>query len=601
MKGSAVGFPGVALALTLVAHAQDLATRAAEQPTVSVQPPAATSATDTNIDAGCAALEARMSAKWPDASTRITQATWRPDGTQVALPMFMGPPASLPAHCELTAVMHERVGVDGQRYAIRFRLRLPAQWNERFLFEGGGGTEGELGMAVGMVAAGAPTALTRGYAVVAEDSGHDNAIDSNPARGGQVAFGFDPQARADYGGASLQPVAQAAEAAIEVYYGHNALHSYFMGCSKGGQEGMVFAQRYPGTFDGIIAGAPGFSLPRAALAEAWDTQAFASLIDASNHTPIDLGSLPTTFGDTQFSVARDAILTACDADDGARDGITADFAACTWRRVQAVLEQKICAGGARDSCLTRRQLDVLARVLGGPKDSKGRRLYADWPVDAGIGSPGWRVWKIGAAKGSVPGMSAGFPAINVTTGAPALASIFTTLPTPIDVTPQAGLAYALHFDFDRDAPKVYAVQAPFERSAWTDISARSANLDAFRAHGGKMIVPQGASDPVFSLNDTLAWYQEVNQRTHGAAASFVRVFPVPGMAHCAGGPATDQLDALDALVSWVEKGEAPDRILATAGPSSPWPGRTRPLCPYPKIARYSGTGSIEEAQNFKCQ
>ena len=123
----------------------------------------------------------------------------------------------------------------------------------------------------------------------------------------------------------------------------------------------------------------------------------------------------------------------------------------------------------------------------------------------------------------------------------------------------------LSFDFDRDAPKIYAIQTPFKRSAWDDISARSPHLEGLRAHGGKMIVYQGASDPVFSLNDTLAWYREVEKLNGKSSADFVRVFPVPGMAHCGGGPSTDQFDPLGALVDWVEKGSAPDRIVAKAG------------------------------------
>jgi Tannase and feruloyl esterase len=114
------------------------------------------------------------------------------------------------------------------------------------------------------------------------------------------------------------------------------------------------------------------------------------------------------------------------------------------------------------------------------------------------------------------------------------------------------------------------------------------------------VLPQGVSDPVFSLDDTLAWYREVNELNAGRAVSFVRVFAVPGMAHCSGRPATDEFDAFAALVKWVEQGKAPDRILAKAGPGTPWPGRTRPLCPYPEYARYSGRGSIDKASSFRC-
>jgi feruloyl esterase len=247
-----------------------------------------------------------------------------------------------------------------------------------------------------------------------------------------------------------------------------------------------------------------------------------------------------------------------------------------------------------EPCLSQAQVDVLGRVYAGPKDSTGKSLYSDWPLDAGIGSAGWRIWKIGPAAG-------GFPGINVAMGAPALAAIFTTPPTALDANPRAALDYALRFNFDRDARKIYAVHPPFQRSAWADISARSPNLERFRARGARMIVYQGASDPVFSLNDTLAWYREVDKLNGGTAANFVRVFPVLGMAHCSGGPATDQFDAFGALVNWVEKGLAPDRIVAKAGPNTPWPGRTRPLCPYPETPRYKGSGSIEDAVSFVCR
>ena len=540
----------------------------------------------------CAALAGSMQGKWPDPTTRVLESVWRPAGSQVKA--MRGPPSSLPEHCEVNAVMHERVGIDGQHYAIHFHLRLPGQWNGRLFFEGGGGTEGDLGASIGFIQPGIPPAIAQGYAVVSQDAGHDNSTDSVAGRGGSAAFGFDPQARADYGGASLKPVALAAKAIIAIYYTHPASRSYFVGCSKGGQEGMALAQRYPEVFDGIVAGSPGFSLPRAAVAEVWDTQAFASLVIPVGAKNLDPRLLPTSFSDKQFSTVREAILAACDADDGIRDGITADFAKCDWPRVEVELKRKMCSSTRSASCLSAAQIEVLGRVYAGPKDGTGKALYSNWPLDAGAGSAGWRTWKIGPANG-------GFAGINATMGASALAAIFTTPPTAVAADPQSEMNYALGFNFDRDAARIYATSGPFHRSAWDVIAARSPHLEAFRAHGGKMIVSQGASDPVFSLNDTLAWYREVNKVERGSAADFVRVFAVPGMAHCAGGPATDQFSALDALVAWVEKGVAPDVIVAKAGPGTPWPGRTRPLCAYPKAPRYLGKGSIEDAANFHCE
>jgi feruloyl esterase len=156
------------------------------------------------------------------------------------------------------------------------------------------------------------------------------------------------------------------------------------------------------------------------------------------------------------------------------------------------------------------------------------------------------------------------------------------------------------YDFDKDAQEIYATNAEFSRSAWEDVNARSPDLEAFRKHGGKLIVYHGASDPVFSVNDTIAWWTEANARMNGQAADTVRVFPVPGMNHCAGGPSTDQFDGFGTLVEWVEKGAAPDRIVAKAGPMSPWPNRERPLCPYPAIAQYAGKGDVEKAESFVC-
>jgi hypothetical protein len=179
--------------------------------------------------------------------------------------------------------------------------------------------------------------------------------------------------------------------------------------------------------------------------------------------------------------------------------------------------------------------------------------------------------------------------------------LFVTPPVQVAATGAWPLAYLLGVDFERDAPKLYAKSGEFTEAVWDFMMASSTDLAAFKNHGGKLLIVHGVSDPVFSINDTISWWNDVNRANNGAAADFTRLFAVPGMNHCAGGPATDQFEAFAALVNWVEKSAPPERIVATAGQNTPWPGRTRPLCAYPKQARYKGSGSIEEANNFVCQ
>jgi feruloyl esterase len=182
----------------------------------------------------------------------------------------------------------------------------------------------------------------------------------------------------------------------------------------------------------------------------------------------------------------------------------------------------------------------------------------------------------------------------------ALSYFFTTPPTP--TTDLYG--YMLGFNLDTDAAKIFATSAAFTQSASDVVDAKSDNVDAFRARGGKILFYHGGSDPIFSYRDTIAYQNRLVTRYGDAAtANFSRLFLIPGMNHCSGGPATDKFDGLAALVDWVENGHAPDSMLATARATADvaWPNRTRPLCPYPKQARYKGTGSIEDAANFTCQ
>ena len=199
---------------------------------------------------------------------------------------------------------------------------------------------------------------------------------------------------------------------------------------------MVFAQRFPDEFDGIVAGAPGFSLPRAAVAEAWDTQAFGSLVEATGAKTFDPKLLPTSFSEAQFHSRPRGDPCGMRCRRRSEGWHYGGFESCTWRRVAKELNRRNCSSSKTDSCLSDAQINVLGRVHGGPKNSRDKSLYSDWPIDAGMGSDGWRIWKIGPATG-------GFPGINVAMGGPALAAIFTTPPTALNADPKAALDYAL--------------------------------------------------------------------------------------------------------------------------------------------------------------
>src|ERR1700684_3999948 len=228
----------------------------------------------------CAALREQTGAALGEPSARILSVILNAHSepkVDPAAPPWMGPLPAMPEHCEVIGVMRERTGADGQHYAVKYHLRLPVDWNGRFLFQGGGGTNGNLGAANGSLQPGRPTALEQGFAVVSTDTGHDNAANNDLAKQAAVAFGHDYSARVEYSEKALDSVATTAKRIIESFYGRPARHNYFAGCSNGGREGMVFAQRFPEQFDGIVAAAPAFAVPKAAIAEAWDTQAFAAL------------------------------------------------------------------------------------------------------------------------------------------------------------------------------------------------------------------------------------------------------------------------------------------------------------------------------------
>lgn len=489
--------------------------------------------------------------------TRLDKAEYFAAG-EIPAPFPGLPGMKVPAHCVLRATISPRKGVGGQQFGIGFELRLPLDWSGRFLFQGGGGLDGSIRPAVGMNFFG-PTALARGFAVVSTDAGH---------QGMDATFASDQQARIDYAYAALGRVTEQAKTLVKAFYGEKIRYSYFDGCSNGGRQGMMAASRYPELFDGIVAGDPGFRLSRAAVAEAWNTKYFGRV---SQRNAAGRPILSTAFSQAELSLISTSILKQCDAKDGLADGSVNNWRGCGFR-----IEALQCRPGLK-SCLSKAKVTALRAVFDGPRDSSGRRIYAGLPWDPGIAAPGWRSWMIGTAP-TAPGNSA-----NETLGADALARYFST-------PPFAGSFDPAKFDFDLAEARVA------ETGAIND--ATGTFLTSFADRGGKLLIYHGLADPVFSAIDTVGWFNQL-QQTMGDTGDWSRLFLVPGMNHCAMGPATDRFDALQAVQAWVEQGKAPDRIIAS-GAITPGMPVKRPLCPYPRFAQYIG-GPASEAENFVCK
>lgn len=459
--------------------------------------------------------------------------------------------------------MAERTGIDGQPYHIGFELRLPDEWNGRLLYQGGGGNDGVVRPAIGTQAA-PGYALNRGFAVVSTDAGHQSPT---------ADFGFDPLARIDNAYNAHDQVAVTAKALIRRYYGRPAEHAYFIGCSGGGRQGMMFTQRFPSYFDGVIAIAPAMRVSKGAtIAAAWDTQRLQSIAPRN-----DAGEpvLSRALTDADLGVLREGILAACDADDGLADGLVANPAACDFD-VRALQ----CRADGADACLEPRQVEALEAMFAGPRDSAGTPLYASWPWDPGIGHPqnDWRTWRLGTSP------TAAANSLHVLLMQDALQGYF--------VTPPDRSLGIYEFDFDRDPARMDA-------HSWLFDTAADAELDAFEADGGKLLLAHGMADPIFSPHDTIDYYERLTSAHGASSGDFARLFLIPGMSHCQGGAATDSWDGLAALVEWAENGQAPAAI--TARGTAVFPDRTRPLCPYPQYAHYDGRGDPENETSFSCR
>jgi pimeloyl-ACP methyl ester carboxylesterase len=492
-----------------------------------------------------------------------------------------------PRHCAVRGQIGARTGSDGKPYAIGFELRLPQDgYTERLFFQGGGGTDGVINPAYGnLINTTATDALALGYAVVSTDGGHaTGAMD--------VGFGLDPQARIDYGYNAVGQVTRVAKELVQLFYGSRPKRSYFVGCSNGGRQAMVAATRFAEEFDGLLAVDPGTNLPRAALAQAWDTQRFMSA------TPP--GQLPKdAFTPALLASVAAGILARCDALDGLEDGMVHATERC---QQTFDLERDIptCTDPPATECLSAAQKTALRSVFSGVRDSSGASLYATWPWDPGLVGSGWRFWKLDAGFAPLP--------FNTLIGSGALGYLFTTPPDQPDLS-DGGLGYQLAFDFDTGASKIFARDSRFTESAMEFMSPPDPTLlTALKARGGKLIVVHGTADPVFSSDDTIAWYRAL-LAADPEAPSYAKVFLVPGMNHCSGGPATDRFDLLPALETWATGGVGPDEVVAAVSPDNPdvvaqgWPStRQRLLCAYPaQAAVVPGASETESASSFACQ
>ena len=481
--------------------------------------------------------------------------TVRPQGMQ------SGP--TLVAHCKVTGRMDERRGQDGKPYHSGFELRLPTTWNGRFLYQGGGGNDGVVRPAVGPQAA-PGYALNRGFAVATTDAGHQSP---------SADFGFDPIARTDNAYNAHDKVAVAAKDLIRRFYSKPADRSYFIGCSGGGRQGMMFTQRFPTYFDGVIAMAPAMRVSKGAtIAAAWDTQALQAIAPKNAEGQAVLSQ---ALSDADLGVLSKGILQACDGLDGLVDGLVANPAACKFD-----VSQLQCKAAKEDACLVPQQVSALQKMVQGPRNSAGQPLYFSWPWDPGMGHPqnDWRMWKLGNSP------TAKANSRHVFLMEDALQGYF--------VTPPDRSLRIDQFDFDRDPQRMDA-------HAWIFNTADDVQLAGFQARGGKLMFIHGLADPIFSADEMVDYYQRLQARNGAATTDFAKLFLVPGMGHCQGGAATDSMDGLGALVDWVEKGKAPMQIEAKG--TSVFPGRSRPLCAYPQHAHYKGSGDPQDAANFACQ
>ena len=464
--------------------------------------------------------------------TTITAAHEVPAGEYA--PPGGGRQTALPSFCRVALTVSP---------AIRIEVWLPKEtWNGRYRGEGGGGYAGQI--SYGGLAEG----IRRGYATASTDTGHPASA------GGTFALNADGSLNmpsiADFAERSLRELATKAKAVINAYYGRSPAYSYWNGCSTGGRQGLVAAQRFPEEYDGLVIGAPAINWDRFIPSELWPQ----IVINKTAGGPISSEKL---------TAVTKAAVAACDANDGVTDGIINDPRKCTYDPKALTCR----VGDDPSSCLSPPEANAIRKLWDGPATASGTRLW------------------FGPERGTPLNFLAGGN------------------PFPIALT---------HFQYwIRQNPKFdwrELTEAGFEADFKTSqqkfntvIGTDSPELDGFRKRNGKMIIWHGEADPLIFPRGTLNYFDRVVSENGGEdrVQQFARLFMAPGVGHCAGGDGPNPVGVFDAVVNWVEKGVAPDTIPASRKRAD-GSMLTRPLCAYPKTAKWTGRGSTDDAANFVC-
>jgi feruloyl esterase len=460
------------------------------------------------------------------------------------------PAGAAPEHCRVTGLLSPE---------IAFEVSLPARWNGRFYMIGNGGHAGE-NLEDANRTSQRNAALKAGFAFAQTNTGHDSRKET-----GASFVMSNPQKAIDYAYRAVHLTAETAKDITKEYYGKPVARAYWNSCSNGGRQGLIEAQRYPNDFDGIVAASPWVDQTGFTIGAMWNQKA----LNGAGVTPAKLALL------------GQKVMEKCDAVDGLKDGLIDDPRKCNFDPARDVPACQAGTDGA--DCLTPAQATAIAKVYSGPV-SNGQPFFPGYM----LGSEAVTTGLFGGGTGS------GWLNVIVTTQPGAKAADFNlaegTMRYLVPKPPKPDYDYQT-FDFDRDTHLL---------DYWsTQADAKNPDLSSFRKHGGKLLITYGWADSILQPMMGVNYFEQAVAKNGPDTTGFFRLFMAPGMAHCGGGIGPDRHDSMTAIIDWVEAGKPPASMMASRVVNAQVV-RTRPLCPYPQVARYSGQGSIDDAANFRC-